>query len=341
MTKWYREEGPECDVILASQVQLSRNLEGIPFPARLDDAEKLRTAERIRAAAADSKSSLAGIFRYVDMQALEEKRAVAMAERRLVKPEFIADRKGRGLLVSPDESLCILINGEDHLLLQSAGAGFSLSKVYERADSLDSILGKSLPFAFDPRLGFLTENPSNLGTAMVASLILHLPALNDLGVVERLSANLFRLGMSLRGIGGTVIRPRGSIYRLSNRITLGLSEQEAVENLTGMARQIMAQERSSRKKLIQDIRVQDTVSRSLGILRSARLLTYNEFLDLASVVRFGVAAGFLRGIDYQLIDGLVLRTPPATLMLEYGTTLTDSERRAFRAKMVREAFQNQ
>ncbi len=338
MKKWYRSSGPESDVFLGSEAALSRNLDDTPFPGRMSGEQQREVIRRVRAAAENENSALAGTLRYVPLDGLTEEEAVSLAERRLAGAGFIAQRGGRGLLVSEDESLCVLINGENHLLIRAAGAGFSLREVYGRADTLDSILSRSLPFAFDRRFGYLTRNPADLGTGMTASLTLHLPALADSGAVPRIAAGLSRLRMSLRGTGFPAKKPRGAVYRLSNRMTLGLSEQEAVANLTGIARQVAEQEREARRKLAGDIAVQDAVSRSLGLLRSARLLRNDEFLELISLVRFGIATGFIPDLSYDVIDGLMIEVQPATLTLAAGRTMTAEERRAVRAQVVREAL---
>lgn len=338
MKKWYQKEGAESEVALSACVRLARNLRGIPFPAGLDDAGKRKVGDKIKDAVFDENSAVSHIFRYVDLESLRDGEAVAMAERRLVKAGFLAGRNGRGLLVSEDESACVMINGDDHFLLQAQTPGFSLEEAYAEADRLDTILDKSLHFAFDPELGYLTCSPALLGTGMVASVDLHLPALADSGAAARVAANLLPLGMLLRGVGNPAGRPHGSIFRLSNRMTLGLSEREAVTNLKRIAGQIIAQERAARNRLIQGIAVQDTAGRSLGILKTARLLGFGEFLDLISVVRFGMAAGFLPRTGYGTIGDLLMRVQPANLNLEAGRRLTEDEEKAIRADVVREAF---
>lgn len=338
MKKWYQLKGPESEVALSACVRLSRNLRGIPFPAGLGNSEKREITEKICEAVFNENSSVSNTFQLIDLEQISDDEAIALAERGLVNAGFIDDRSGRSVLVSKDESLCIMMNGEDHFLIQSRTAGLSLTDAYNTADWLDTILDKTLHFAFDQRLGYLTRNPAILGTGMVASINLHLPALSDTGAAVRIASNLQPLGMSLRGVGNSAVRPRGAVFRLSNRMTLGLSEQEAITNLSGIAGQIIAQERAARNKLIQDITVQDTVGRSLGILQSARLLGYDEFLDLISVVRFGVAVGFVKDIRYETIDDLVMRVQPANVTLETGRRLTADERRAARANIVRDTF---
>jgi protein arginine kinase len=337
MKRWYETPGPQQEAVLSSCVRVSRSLRGIPFPDGLDADGKRTVVQKLHDAVFNENSAVSHEFRFLDLAGLKSDEAVALAERGVLKAEFAENRGGRCLLVSGDESQSIMANGEDHFLIQVRSPGLSLKEAYAAADRLDTILDKSLHFAYDGRLGYLTCNPAILGTGMVASLNLHLPALADTGATARIAFNLRPLGITL----GSAMQPHGSVYRLSNRMTLGLSEQAAVTNLCGIARQIIEQECDARKKLIRNITVQDTVGRSLGIFRSARLLSYNEFLDLASIVRFGIASGFVKGYGVEDVDGLIMRVQPANLVLKAGVRLTEDEERAMRAQVVREAFSEQ
>jgi protein arginine kinase len=338
MSKWYEASGPQHETVLSSCIRLSRNLCGIPFPAGLGESKKKEVLQKICDVISDENSSVYRKFHAVRLDSLELGTVIALAERGAVTADFIENRGGRGLLVSDDESKCIMVNGEDHFLFQVRQSGLSLQDAYSAADHLDTIFDKSLHFAFDKRLGYLTCNPALLGTGMVASLLLHLPALDDTGAAARIASNLQPLGISLRSVVNTDSGPCGAVYRLSNRMTLGLSEQEAITNLNGIAGQIIAQERAARNNLIQDISVQDTVGRSLGIFRSARLMSYAEFLNLASMIRFGIAAGFLKEINICQIDSLAMLVQPANLEQNAGRKLLPDEKRALRAKLVRKIF---
>jgi protein arginine kinase len=338
MKKWYDASGPESESVISSCVHLSRNMRGIPFPAGLTASEKAVVVKRTCRAVFSKNSSIARDFHFVNMASMSLGEAVALAERGVVSADFIENRCGCGLLVSENEAKCILVNGDDHFLIQVRLPGLALKESYESADRLDTILDKSLNFAFDKRLGYLTCNPALLGTGMIVSLNLHLPALAETGAAARISSNLQPLGISFYSALSPSAEGHGAIFRLSNRMTLGLSENEAITNLCGIAGQIIAQERAARDKLIKDISVQDTVERSLGILKSARLLGFDEFLGLASIIRFGIAAGLVKNISLCKVDGLAMRVQPANLVLQAGYGLTQNEERAFRAKIVREAL---
>lgn len=335
MKSWYESPGPECGTVISSRVRFSRNLRGTPFPPKLNFRGKRAVLDQVRKAVLGEKSSISGYFRFLDLAEMEPERLVALAERGTIAPSFVEQPEGRALLVTEDEACSVMVNGEDHVLLQVRRPGLALREAYHNADRLDTILEESLSFAFDGQLGFLTRNPALLGTGMTVSLNLHLPALTETGSVARIAANLRPLGISLGGTLGSEVRPQGSVCRLSNRMTLGISEAEAITNLCGIAGQIVAQERAERNKLARSLSVQDTVGRSFGIFRSARLLSYDEFLNFASIVRFGIAAGLIRDVGVEAIDFLAMRAQPANLCLASGRTLSPEEERAARAKLVR------
>jgi protein arginine kinase len=334
MKKWYEKQGPEQNVVISSCVWLSRNISGIPFPAKLNAEGKQAVVQKLLYAAETENRLFSHTFALKNLPELKTAEAVALAERGVIKAEFADDREGRFALVSEDESETIMINGEDHVLMQVRSTGLSLEKAYADADHLDTVLNKTLCFAFNDRLGYLTSNPALLGTGMIVCLDLHIPALKDIGAAARIAANLSMLGITL----SSALHPHGSVYRLSNRMTLGITEQEAIDNLNGIARQIIAQECEARRKLLSNISVQDMIGRAIGIFHTARLLDYNEFLDLASIVRLGISEGFETNMSTVGIDALTMRLHPANLVLEAGMGLTEDEEKAMRAQIVREYF---
>ena len=203
------------------------------------------------------------------------------------------------------------------------------------ADELDTRLDEELHFAFDDRLGYLTQCPTNLGTGMRASLMLHLPALQERGALQQLANTVAKLGLTIRGLYGEGSRSEGAIYQLSNQVSLGISEQAAIENLKGIAAQIIREERAAREQLKKDSRFEDRVWRSLGILCTARLLTGDEFMALISNLRVGVSLGCLEGVNLDVIGGLINDVQPATLMADAGEELEPAQRDALRARIVR------
>lgn len=334
MNKWYEKNGEQGDVIISTRVRLARNLKNYPFPCKLqkDDMQKVNAAVK----EALDATPLGGQFDYIDMAALNQTEAVSLVERHLVSPEFISEREGRALLLMKDESVSIMLNEEDHLRIQVMQQGLNLDAAYQLADQLDTLLDERLGFAFDDRLGYLTQCPTNLGTGMRASLMLHLPELQENGVMNRLAGNLSKLGITIRGIYGEGTEPKGALYQLSNQVTLGLSEKAAITNLRDIAMQLVAQERAAREEMAKHLETLDAVGRSLGILQNACLLSNEEFMKLISNVRLGIAMGAVQGISYDQVNALMIEAQPATLMKNAGKNLTPPQRDKQRAELVKQ-----
>ena len=338
MDKWYEKSGDQGDVVISTRIRLARNLKEFPFPCKLQDEEREKVATAVRAAILGEQSAISSSFEYIDMKRLTETQAVSLVERHLVSPEFISERQGRGLLLMKDESVSIMINEEDHVRIQVMKQGLDLEGAYEMADRLDTLLDEELSFAFDDRLGYLTQCLTNLGTGMRASLMLHLPALQESGAMGRIAGSLSKLGMTIRGIYGEGSEPRGALYQLSNQVTLGLSEQAAMSNLKDIAMQLISQERAARQAAGKHRETLALVGRSLGILRGARVLNNDEFMKLVSNVRLGISLGVIDNISYDTINALLIEAQPATLMENAGKTMQPQERDVLRAKLVQEAL---
>ena len=260
---------------------------------------------------------------------------VSLVERHITSPNFVEETYGRGLFLSDDESVSIMINEEDHIRLQVIKPGLNFEDSYCIADKLDDTLDKKLSFAFDDNLGYLTQCPTNLGTGMRASVMLHLPALRESGVMEKISSNLSKLGLVLRGIYGEGTEPKADFYQLSNQVTLGLSEKASIKNLEDVTMQLISQERNARGEMIKHIEFIDLIHRSYGVLKNARLLSNNEFMKLISNVRLGAAAGEIKDLSLESIDSLIIKVQPAMLSLEEKKDLTANQREQLRAEIIR------
>ena len=324
--------------VISTRVRLARNLKDYPFPCRLSEQGRKKVIEKVTSAIRDSNSSIASDFNLIKLDDLTEAQGVSLVERHLVSPEFISETEGRALLLSKDESMSIMINEEDHIRLQVITDGLSLEQAYDTADKLDTLLDENLEFAFDDKLGYLTQCPTNLGTGMRASVMLHLPALEKSRAIGRIAGNLSKLGLTIRGAYGEGSEPSGSLYQLSNQVTLGISEKAAIENLENITKQLVSQERQARERLAKSIDIQDSVSRSLGLLKSAMVMTHDEALKLLSNVRFGILSGQIKDVTAEVVDSLMEKIEPATLMVNSGKNLSAQERDIERAKILREAL---
>ena len=236
--------------------------------------------------------------------------------------------------MTADETVGIMINEEDHIRIQVMSQGLELAGVYDMADKIDTLLDHALGFAFDEKLGYLTQCPTNLGTGMRASLMLHLPALQHSKAIGRIAGNLAKLGLTLRGTYGEGTEPKGALYQLSNQVTLGLSEKAAIDNLQNIAMQLVTQERSARQALAQNVETLDMISRSRGILKSARLLSNEECIKLLSNVRLGITLGEIKDVTLDTVNELMTDLQPATLMKKEGRRLPPEQRDALRARIV-------
>ncbi len=331
--KWYAQTGEQGDVVLSTRVRLARNLADMPFSARLDTQGKQAVADKVRAAADFAD------MQWIDMSEVPQLEAVSMAERRLISPELAAQVPGSALLLRSDERVSIMLCEEDHLRLQAYAPGLALDEAYALVDEIDTALSAKLKFAFDPRLGYLTQCPTNLGTAMRASVLLHLPALAALGRVGRLGESIGKLGLTIRGAFGEGSEAEGALFQLSNQVTLGISERQALDNLHAITLQIAEQERRSQAELIQRFEWENKVWRAYGLLRFARSLDSEEAMHLLSLARMGAAQGILP-VTLATLNALMTGIQPATLCLTKHVSNAEQRDRA-RAELIREAIANE
>ena len=334
--KWYEKAGSCGDVVVSTRVRLARNLKQYPFPARASASQREAVERQVKDALLSGNSILSKEFRFVPLENTTQEEAVSLVERHIVSPEFIADRRGKAVLISADESISIMVNEEDHLRIQVLREGFSLKEAAETADRIDTLLSENLDFAFDPELGYLTQCPTNLGTGLRASVMLHLPGLTESGAMPRIASNLSKLGLTIRGTYGEGSKSIGALYQLSNQISLGLSENEAMEKLRSITVQLMEEERKARAQMSEEIAWQDKIDRAAGVLKSARVLSSSEFMELLSYIRLGLSTGVLQGVTTQELNALMVNAQPATLMARAGKQLDETQRDVLRADMARE-----
>ena len=331
MGKWYKTSGPEGDVVLSTRVRFARNIREYPFPFRLDSDKKKELNSRIRDAVLSHNENMS----FIEMENVPAYQTVSLAERHLISPEFAGPAKARALILSDEEDVSIMLEEEDHLRIQAMTAGLDLDGAYEKAEKIEKEIGEHLSYAFDERIGFLTQCPTNLGTGMRASVMLHLPALTKQGLISRLASTVSKLGLVIRGAYGEGSQPGGDIYQVSNQITLGISEKEAIYNLDSIVKQIIAQERNARKELLSNEDYLDSVFRAYGILRFARKLTTNEFMKMISLVRLASAEKII-DVDIEKINAMIPDMQPATVSVRNSAQLSAEERDTQRAKEVRE-----
>ena len=326
MSKWYIGEGDHNDIVISTRIRIARNLADYPFPVRLDNKSKIEVNEKIRDAL-DGKENLT----YTELKTLTRSQIVSLAERHLISPEFASNSDARALLMSDNEDISIMLCEEDHIRIQVMKSGLALKEAYELADKIDTEINQSL----NEKLGYLTQCPTNLGTGMRASVMLHLPALTAKGQIGSLASTVSKLGLTIRGAYGEGMSAMGDLYQLSNQVSLGISEKSAIDNLKTITLQLAAQERAAREEASKSIETEDAVFRAYGILKSARILSTKEFMSLISKVRLGAVLGMIK-TDLKTINELMVSMQPATINAFVGKTLSLEERDVERAKIVRE-----
>lgn len=321
------------DVVLSSRVRFARNVAGLPFPVRLNTIEKRELNLRICNALSREKLPL----RFIEMNSLYPYEAISLAERHLISPEFASGSDGRVLVLSEDERVSIMLGERDHIRIQGFSDGPDIMAAYRNAEEYDDILSDKLTYAFDNKLGFLNQNPADLGTGMRASVMMHLPALSIKGDMAKFSLTAAKLGFKIRGSYGDGASAKGDIFRISNHITMGISEEQAIENLKSIALQIATKERSVAEELVKDINVRDRINRAAGLLKNAVLLTADEMMELMSLVRFGALYG-VADADAELISTLFVKMQPATINVLAGQMLSQTAKDEIRAKTVKQIF---
>ncbi len=332
MSKWYIGVGEQSDIVVSTRIRLARNIEEYPFPNKLNTKSRTELNNIIKGAVeSNNKYNL----RFMEMKTLARFEAASMAERHIISPEFASDLDGRALMLSPEEDISLMLCEEDHIRLQVMKSGFALEDAYAVANDIDDILGEKFRFAYDERIGYLTQCPTNLGTGMRASVMLHLPALTMTGQIHKLINTVSKLGLTFRGAFGEGTSAIGDMYQLSNQITLGISEEFAIKNLKAITLQLCAQERTAREELLKDITTEDKIFRAYGILKWARLLSTKELMENLSLIRLGSVAGKL-SVPIETVNELMISMQPASINVMAEQKLPSIERDFIRAKAVRE-----
>lgn len=336
MGSWYKENNTVDGIVVSTRVRLARNLSGIPFPSRMTATEKEDLKLRVKEAISDSNTPFAKSLKYIDMKSIPQNEIYAMVERHVISPEFAKDCEGRAIILSSDESISIMIGEEDHIRIQVILGGFRLEEAYDIAESLDTLLYGKLHFAFDSELGFLTECPTNLGTGLRASVMLHLPVTESKGEIATLSDTVNKIGFTVRGMYGEGSKAVASLYQVSNQITLGISEKNAIDNLKIIATQLIEKEIGAQKAL-DSLKVEDMANRAVGTLKYARVITSEEAMKLLLRIKLGLNLGIIKG-DINPME-LLIEAQPYMLMRKNGE-MEPYERDIKRAEFLREALKD-
>lgn len=341
MSKWYIDAGPDSDIVVSSRLRLARNFKDYPFPRRSsrdDQAEIIKqTCEALFTGNPELQESLSLIL-FKDLSPIERQ---ILVEKHLVSKELAESKLEVGALISSDEQISIMLNEEDHLRVQCLASGMQLEKVFDLCNSLDDTISEKIEYAFDDSIGYLTSCPTNVGTAVRASLMLHLPALTMTGYIKTVLESCGKLGLAVRGLYGENTEAYGDMYQLSNQITLGRSETDIVLSIKNIGIQIIEQERLLRTELLKrnGKRLEDRIMRSYGILRFSRMLSSEEALKRLSDIRLGINLGLIDELSEMDVNEMILNIQPGSLQKYSGKLLKPDDRDITRAEYVREKIE--
>jgi len=335
---WLNAEGPDSAIVLSSRIRLARNISDFPFPpaATTDVREKL--IDYMQSALMNlSSAKKGGFFRSGDIDRMDQ---AFLTERHLISPQFMQDGIGRGLFIDEKERVSIMLNEEDHVRLQALSSGMSLHDCWEYANTFDTEIGRVLGYDFDDEFGFLTACPTNVGTGLRASILIHLPGLALTREIENVITRISKVGLMVRGFYGEGTDVLGNLFQISNQTTLGRTEEEIIDSLAKVSKQIIEYEKGAQETLMKDApeQIEDKVWRSYGILSNARVLASNEVMNLLSAMRLGLSLELIDRFDYKMLNELLIITQPAHLQKYVGREMDVTERDMIRAELVRQRF---
>lgn len=335
-----RRHGPNDSIVMSSRVRLARNLKEAAFPGWAKKPERVKILETIRPAVESLAEMKDSFSEAMDNLGTLDKQV--LVERHLISREHAAKSAGSGLVLNREETFSVMINEEDHLRMQALRPGLQLKQAYAAIDGMDSALEKKLDFAFDSDLGYLTACPTNLGTGIRVSAMLHLPGLVLAEQINPIIQSVNRLGLAVRGLYGEGTEALGNVFQVSNQMTLGETEPMIVERLEKVLLQIIEHEENARQALLEKKQktVYNHIGRAYGILANAHSISSKEAMNLLSLLRLGLDLGLFPAVDRALVEELFLTTQPAHLQKQYSDKLTAEERDLIRADMVRERLKN-
>lgn len=335
-TFWTQDGGKHRDIVISSRIRLARNLEGSPFPQYLNSEQTSAICQQVAKAVAKIDKG----FNFYFMANLQPLDRGVLLEKHLISPELAKGKIGAGLALSKDEAVAIMVNEEDHLRIQCLYPGLQLDKAWQQANKIDDELSEELPYAYDGKLGFLTACPTNLGTGLRASVMLHLPALAMTGSINQVLNTLTKLGLAVRGLYGEGSSSSGNLFQISNQKTLGAAETDIIAHLEQVVEQVVAQEKEARAALQKDNAqmIADYCWRAYGVLRYAQILTSAEARELLSRMRLGVGMNLLPDTKASFFNQLLVAIEPAFLQKQKGKELAPAERDLARAELVRQAL---
>ncbi|MCA1028544.1 MULTISPECIES: protein arginine kinase [Cytobacillus] len=338
VSSWMSAEGPDSDIVLSSRIRLARNIKQVNFPTIFSHDEAKRVIDIIKARMEKSTFDTYGDFSLLQMDDLQPLQKRVLMEKHLISPHLAENASHGACLLTENEEVSIMLNEEDHIRIQCLFPGFQLSEALEVANQIDDWLETEIDYAYDEQVGYLTSCPTNVGTGLRASVMMHLPGLVLTHQMNRIIPAINQLGLVVRGIYGEGSEALGNIFQVSNQITLGKSEEDIAEDLKSVVEQLISQERSAREALAKtsNIQLEDRVFRSYGILSNSRIIESKEAARCLSDVRLGIDMDYIQGISKNILNELMVLTQPGFLQQYAGGPLRPFERDIRRASLIRE-----
>jgi protein arginine kinase len=333
---WQSARGPHDDVVVSSRIRLARNVDGFYFPSRLKGAQRRQLIKGFETAVQKPKQfEGCSLFQ---ASSLSEVELQLLLERHLISREFSSEKADRSVLISPDESFSLMLMEEDHVRLQVFESGLNLRSAWAKASAADDRLQQDFRFSFDSKIGYLTACPTNVGTGLRASCMLHLPCLVMTKQIQKVLQALTKLNLAVRGMFGEGSQALGNFFQFSNQMTLGQPEEEVIDNLLSVIEQVVSHEHEATAQLqrAKPYEIEDQVWRAVGLLKSARVISSSEAISLLSMVRLGVNLKYFgKNLDHARLHQLFLLIQPGHLQKIRGCELTSGERDSYRAEMIR------
>lgn len=331
---WYLENGKDSDIVISSRVRLARNLRDFLFKRKMKDEDKIKLLDKVKFVT----PSLGYGLKFLYLKDMDDITKMSLVEKHIISPEMALSKENDGaILINEEENICIMVNEEDHIRLQVFTSGLDLQNILNLSIELDEKLDKLLNFSFSKQYGYLTACPTNVGTGLRASVMVHLPALKMTGNLGKILQIVNSFGMTIRGVYGEESRPRSDIYQISNNQTLGMSEKEIVQNLENITKKVIEQERLARKYLAKNTDdLEDRVYRSYGILTNARKISSDECENLLSDVKLGTDLGIITELNDSKVQKLILYTKPASMQKYLSKKMDGAERDKKRIEIIKQ-----
>jgi protein arginine kinase len=338
VSSWMSDDGPDSDIVLSSRIRFARNIDEYNFPTLFTNGEAEAVIDTIMERVNSSTIPNLGQLEMIKIDEIPPLQKRVLVEKHLISPHLAENAIHGACLLSENEETSIMINEEDHLRIQCLFPGFQLTEALKAANDIDDWLEEHVNYAFDEKFGYLTSCPTNTGTGLRASVMMHLPGLVITQQMNRIVPAINQLGLVVRGIYGEGSEALGNIFQISNQITLGKSEEDIVEDLKSVVSQIISQERSAREALAKtsNIQLEDRVFRSFGILSNSRIIETKEAARCLSDLRLGIDMGYIKNISKSILNELMILTQPGFLQQYAGGPLRPNERDIRRAALIRE-----